>query len=77
MDTADPPCDFDAFVAERRGVSRDEARRLVQSWLTDYRPPSKPAVVIGAEPHACTDSSAGCKEDENVAPGPSLGVAHR
>ena len=38
MNTADPPCDFDAFVAQRRGISYEEAEQLVQSWLAQYSP---------------------------------------
>jgi hypothetical protein len=38
MDTTDPPCNFDAFVAQRRGISCEQAERLVQCWLEHYRP---------------------------------------
>jgi hypothetical protein len=54
MDTTDPPCDFDVFVAQRHGISRKQAQRLIQSWLTHYRPLEireaqvvQPATVIG------------------------------
>jgi hypothetical protein len=49
MDTPEPPCDFDAFVAQRRGIGREQAEQLVQSWLVHYCPRRKPAIHIGAE----------------------------
>jgi hypothetical protein len=42
MDTLDPPCDFDVFVAQSRGISREQAQRLIQSWLTHYCPREAP-----------------------------------
>jgi hypothetical protein len=36
MDTDDPPCDFSSFVAQRRGISHEQAERLIQCWLRDY-----------------------------------------
>lgn len=41
MDTTDPPCSFDVFVAQRRGISYEQAERLVQYWLEHYRPRAK------------------------------------
>ena len=38
MKTDLPPCDFDAFVAQRRDISEDEARTLIRSWLASYVP---------------------------------------
>jgi hypothetical protein len=38
LDTTEPPCDFDAFVAQRRGISYQRAERLVRCWLKHYRP---------------------------------------
>jgi hypothetical protein len=34
--TADPPCDFCSFVAERRGIARDHAETLIESWVARY-----------------------------------------
>jgi len=36
----DPPCDFRAFVAERRGIPLARAGRLIASWLAEYEPQS-------------------------------------
>ena len=36
--TSDPPFDFGAFVAERRGIARDEAEALIASWVASYEP---------------------------------------
>jgi hypothetical protein len=47
--TAEPPCDFDAFVAQRRGIGREQAELLIQSWLVHYCPGRKPAIQLGAE----------------------------
>jgi len=33
-----PPCDFDAFVAERRGIGRRQAQELIASWIACYEP---------------------------------------
>ena len=33
-----PPCDFDAFVAERRGIGRRQAQELIASWISRYEP---------------------------------------
>jgi hypothetical protein len=33
MNMHDPTCDFDAFVAQRRGISSEQAQQLIQSWL--------------------------------------------
>jgi hypothetical protein len=41
METSDPPCDFDAFVAQRRAIGDDEARELIRSWLESYVPGAK------------------------------------
>jgi hypothetical protein len=41
MDVADPPCDFDAFIAESRGISTHEARELIASWVATYVPRTK------------------------------------
>jgi len=38
MDSAAPPCDFDLFVAQNREISVEQAQRLVQCWLKNYRP---------------------------------------
>ncbi len=38
VDTSDPPCNFDVFVAQRRGITYEQAERLVQCWLKQYRP---------------------------------------
>jgi len=38
MENSDPPSDFDSFLAERRGISRAEARELLEQWLTTYTP---------------------------------------
>jgi len=34
----DPPCDFSAFVAQRRDIDRAAAERLIEDWFGDYRP---------------------------------------
>jgi hypothetical protein len=34
----DVPCDFDAFVAERRGLTSESASALIATWLADYEP---------------------------------------
>jgi hypothetical protein len=33
MITNDPPCDFDAFVAQDRDISVEDARKLIRNWL--------------------------------------------
>lgn len=38
MDVTDPPCVFDAFIAEGRGISKHEARELIASWVASYVP---------------------------------------
>lgn len=38
----DAPCDFTRFVAERRGVDRGAAERLIARWLESYEPRTKP-----------------------------------
>jgi hypothetical protein len=35
---ADAPYDFGAFVAQRHHMSTKDAERLVELWLTHYRP---------------------------------------
>jgi hypothetical protein len=35
---SDPPCDFGAFVAERRGIAREEAEMQISRWLANYVP---------------------------------------
>jgi hypothetical protein len=52
IDTANPPCDFAAFVAPRHGISRERAEHLIESWLVNYCPRRKLAITIGAEPDA-------------------------
>jgi hypothetical protein len=49
-DETDAPCDFDAFVAQRRGIGYEQAERLIQSWVTEYCPRSRPAINSSAEP---------------------------
>ena len=34
--TADPPCDFCSFVAERRGIARDYAEMVIEGWVASY-----------------------------------------
>jgi hypothetical protein len=57
MDTLDPPCDFAAFVAERRKISCEHAERLIESWLIHYRPRSQAPILFEAEPLAERDRS--------------------
>lgn len=38
MAASDPPCDFDAFVAERYGIDDERARALIRYWLANYVP---------------------------------------
>jgi len=33
MTTNDPPCDFDAFVAQARDISVEDARKLIRNWI--------------------------------------------
>ncbi len=48
--TTDPPCDFVAFVAQRRGIDCREAEQLVQGWVMRYQPRSKATVGWRTEP---------------------------
>jgi hypothetical protein len=34
----DPTCDFSAFVALRHDIDRNAAERLIEDWLSRYRP---------------------------------------
>ena len=52
MDTPDPPCDFGAFVAQHRGITCEQAERLVESWIEHYCPHPRPAIPVSAEPNA-------------------------
>jgi hypothetical protein len=36
--TPDTPCDFLAFLSERRGIGVEEAERMIATWLATYRP---------------------------------------
>ena len=45
----DPPCDFGAFVALRRGIARDESDTLIARWLASYEPRSPLAGVLSTE----------------------------
>ena len=75
-DPAEPPCDFDVFVAQRRGINREQAQRLIQSWLTHYRPLKiREAQSQDTSGTACASSPTPGKENEKVAPGPPLDVA--
>ncbi len=38
MEPSDPPCDFDAFVAQRYEISQERARVLIRYWLANYVP---------------------------------------
>lgn len=42
---SDPPCDFSAFVAERRAITREEAEAQVASWLAGYEPRIRRAAI--------------------------------
>jgi hypothetical protein len=57
MDTPNPPCDFSAFVAQRRGLSGEQADQLIQSWLTHYCPRISPASDLGAESSDARDAA--------------------
>jgi hypothetical protein len=58
-----PPCDFDAFVAQRRGISCEQAERLVQSWLKQYCPERKPVIDIAAQPDSEVQSLTTSRRD--------------
>ena len=47
-----PASDFHSFVAVDRGISPDEADRLIQEWLTMYRPQARPPIQILARSRA-------------------------
>lgn len=42
---SEPPCDFSAFVAERRGIARAQAEALIARWLEDYEPRARRAAI--------------------------------
>jgi hypothetical protein len=42
MATTDPACDFAAFIAQRRGISEEEARELIRGWVAGFVPRAKP-----------------------------------
>jgi hypothetical protein len=74
--TAEPPCDFDTFVAQRRGIGREQAEQLVQSWLVHYCPRHKPAINIGAESNGEEDAESYDIGARGPAPTRSEAVAH-
>jgi hypothetical protein len=36
--TPEPPFDFGAFVAERRGIALEQAEAQIATWLASYEP---------------------------------------
>lgn len=51
LNASDPPCDFGAFVAQRRGISCEQAEQLIQNWLKRYHPSSQRVIDWSAEPN--------------------------
>ncbi len=49
IETSPPACEFDAFVAERRGITCEQAEHLIQDWLTLYRRPGQRPVSPAAQ----------------------------
>ena len=47
MESNEPPCDFDAFVAERYGIREEQARELIRYWLRTYVPRKNSMVSAG------------------------------
>jgi len=57
-EVCDPPCDFGDFVAERRGITRDESDGLIAVWLATYEP--RPRGIIALRASAPTIGRDGC-----------------
>ena len=49
VEASEPPCNFSAFVAGRRGLSIDEAQELIAHWLAAYEPHARQAQPLPAE----------------------------
>lgn len=47
----DPPCDFSAFVAQRRDIDRTAAERLIEVWFGHYRPRPRARMAMPSEEH--------------------------
>ncbi len=58
QEVSDPPCDFGAFVAERRGITRDESDGLIAVWLASYKP--RPRRISALPASAPTIGHGGC-----------------